>query len=206
MDGVFMKKIIKITVCLLLIIAVVGILDVWKDYKTIQQSVIRLHVVANSDSQEDQQIKLQVKDAIVGYLKQFSAKLPDKEYAMRYIRENLSAIEQLANDVLDRLGVRDRAVASLRQEEFDIRVYDTFSLPSGIYDALRIEIGEARGKNWWCVVFPSLCLPATKADFQDTAVSSGFSADLAGTLSGGKKYEFRFFILDCIGKLENLFH
>lgn len=200
-----MKKIIKIMVCILLIIAVVGILDIWHDHRSVQKNVIRLHVVANSDKNEDQQIKLQVKDAIVEHLQKLVPQFPDKDYAMLYIQENLADIEHLANNVLDSLGEKDRAVATLCQEEFDMRVYDTFSLPSGVYDALRIEIGEGKGKNWWCVVFPSLCLPATTADFQDTAVSAGFSKDLAGTLSGERKYEFRFFFLDCIGKLENLF-
>ena len=204
MDGVFMKKLIKITICLLLIHSTVVIADLWQDKKSLQENLIRLHVVANSDSQEDQAVKLQVKDAIVNYLQPITQQFTDKEQAMQYIRENLSDLQELANNVLSSLGEKVRAVVTLDRDAFDTRVYDTFSLPAGVYDSLRVEIGEAEGKNWWCVVFPSLCLPATSAEFQDTAVSSGFSQPLTDSLSGG--CNLRFFLLDCIGKLEKLFY
>ena len=204
MDGVFMKKIIKITVCLLLILSAVLIADLWQDKKCLQENLIRLHVVANSDSQEDQAVKLQVKDAIVNYLQPITEQFTNKEQAMQYIREHLSDLQELANNVLRELGENVQAVVTLDKEAFDTRVYDTFSLPAGIYDSLRVKIGEAEGKNWWCVVFPSLCLPATSDGFQDTAVSSGFSQPLTDTLSSG--CNLRFFLLDCIGKLEKLFH
>ena len=204
MDGVFMKKIIKISVCLLLVVSAVLVADVWQDKKALQKNLIRLHVVANSDSQEDQTIKLQVKDAVVSYLQPIVEDFTDKEQTMEFLAENLASVQQVANDALFKLGVEDCAIVSLGTEVFDTRKYDTFSLPAGIYDSLRIRIGEGRGKNWWCVVFPSLCLPATADGFQDTAVSSGFSEELGNTLSNGRN--FRFFVLDCFGKIEKLFH
>ena len=204
MDGVFMKKLIKITVCLLLIISAVMVADLWQDKIALQKNLIRLHVVANSDSQADQTVKLQVKDAIVNHLQPVVEHFSSKEQAMDYIRENLSELQDVANNVLNSLGEEVRAVVTLKEEAFDKRVYDTFSLPAGIYDSLRVEIGEAQGKNWWCVVFPSLCLPAAGSNFQDTAVSSGFSQNLSSTLSSG--CNLRFFLLDCFGKLEKLFY
>ena len=201
-----MKKLIKLFVCLLLVAFVLGLADLWQDRQTLKNNLIRLHVVANSDSTEDQAVKVQVKDAIVSYLQPIVEKMPDKEQAMAYIQENLATLQTLSNNVLNKLGVRDRAVVTFLPESFRTRVYDTFSLPSGIYDALRVEIGEADGKNWWCVVFPSLCLPATSADFQDTAVSAGFSQTLTGTLSNNGGYKVRFFLLDCLGKVENFFY
>ncbi len=201
-----MKKLIKLFVCLLLVAFVLGLADLWQDRQTLKNNLIRLHVVANSDSTEDQAIKVQVKDAIVSYLQPIVEKMPDKKQAMAYIQENLATLQTLSNNVLDKLGVRERAVVTFLPESFRTRVYDTFSLPSGIYDALRVEIGEADGKNWWCVVFPSLCLPATSEDFQDTAVSSGFSQTLTGTLSNSGGYKVRFFLLDCLGKVENFFY
>ena len=206
MDGVFMRKIIKLIFCVFLVISLLSALDLWQDRQILQDKLIRLHIVANSDSLEDQQIKLKVKDAITEYLQPFADQLPTKEQAMNFLRENLTNIQALANDVLNQLGVADQATASLKQEKFDARNYDTFSLPSGIYDSLRIEIGDADGKNWWCVVFPSLCLPTTSAQFQDTAVSAGFSQELTNTVSNNCGYKIRFFLLDCIGKLENLFY
>ena len=204
MDGVFMKKIIKISVCLLLFMFVLFLADVWQDKNALQENLIRLHVVANSDSQRDQEIKLQVKDAIIAYLQPLVDGFADKEQAMEYVTDNLASIEQIANAVLQAYGESDRATAYISAESFDTRKYETFSLPAGIYDSLRIQIGEGRGKNWWCVVFPSLCLPATSNEFQDTAVSSGFSEDLGNALVSGTN--LRFFILDCWGKLEKLFN
>ena len=96
------------------------------------------------------------------------------------------------------------AKVTLCKEVFDIRHYDTFSLPAGVYHSLRIIIGEGQGKNWWCVSFPSLCLPATTAGFSDTAVSAGFSAPLVKSLSGNENYEIHFFFLNQLGKLENI--
>lgn len=204
MDGVFMKKIIKISVCLGLLVSAIWVADVWQDKMLLQENLIRLHVVANSDSQEDQAVKLQVKDAIIAYLQPIVEDFDDKEQTMEFIADNLSSIQRIANGVLAELGESQSAVVSLGTEAFNTREYETFSLPAGVYDSLRIQIGEGKGRNWWCVVFPSLCLPATSEGFQDTAVSSGFSEELGNTLSSGKN--FRFFILDCFGRIENLFH
>lgn len=204
MDGVFMKKIIKITLCIAFVASVVLLADIWLDKKALQENLIRLHVVANSDSKRDQEIKLQVKDAVVAYLEPLLDDFSDKEKAKAFISDNVLSIQQVANAVLEDLGESGRATVYLRPEAFGTREYETFSLPAGIYDSLRIEIGEGNGKNWWCVVFPSLCLPATSDGFQDAAVSSGFSEDLGDTLVSGRN--FRFFILDCLGRIEKLFH
>jgi stage II sporulation protein R len=91
-------------------------------------------------------------------------------------------------------------------EEFSKRVYDTFSLPAGLYESLRIIIGEGEGKNWWCVVFPELCLPATSEGFEETASCAGFPDALTAALEGEEGYEIRFFLLDVLGRLENLIH
>lgn len=199
-----MRKIMKIITILLIVVLALELWSLWQDRRALQENLVRLHVVANSDSQQDQQIKLQVKDAIVAYLQPIMNQFTNKEQAIEYLRENLGSLQELSNQVLDKLGVAHRAVVSLMPEKFDTRVYDTFTLPAGIYDALRIQIGEATGKNWWCVVFPSLCLPATSTDFQYTAVSSGFSEPLINTISNNGGYRLRFFFLDCIGKIENL--
>ena len=91
-------------------------------------------------------------------------------------------------------------------EEFATRYYDTFTLPAGIYEALRITIGEGEGQNWWCVVFPTLCVGATVEEFEETAHCAGFSDGLTGALTGEDGYEVRFFFLDALGKLENFLH
>ncbi len=204
MDGVFMKKLIKISICLCLVTSILYVTDILRDKKDLQENLIRLHVVANSDSAKDQSVKLRVKDAVVGYLQPLTDEIEEKEQAMIILADNLESIQQIADDTLKNLGEDACVTVTLDKEVFDTRKYDTFSLPAGIYDSLRIQIGEGQGKNWWCVVFPSLCLPATSDGFQDTAASAGFSDELGKSLTSG--CNLRFFILDCFGKLEKLFN
>ena len=102
------------------------------------------------------------------------------------------------------LLIKEKAKVTLSTEYYDTRLYDTFKLPAGVYDSLKITIGEHKGKNWWCVVFPSLCLPATTDSFESVAVSAGFDSRLANTLSENRKFEIRFFLLDFLGRIEKV--
>ena len=186
-------------------------LSVWsvmllKDKQTLRKELIRLHVVGASDSQEDQALKLQVKDAVVESLQADMARLTDMEAAKIYLQQQLPKIESLASRVLQESGCSDAATVSLQQEEFETRYYDTFTLPAGIYESLRITIGPGDGRNWWCVVFPTLCVGATVEEFEESAQCAGFSEALTGALTGEEPYEVRFFALDALGKLENFLH
>lgn len=206
MDGVFMVKFLKRVSILALLVALVWCGMLLADRQKLHEELIRLHVVADSDLEEDQQIKLQVKDAIVASLRQGMQDVTDVNQAKAYLEEHLPQLESLANQVLKAIGSDNTATVSLTEEAFPTREYDTFSLPAGVYDALRVVIGEGQGRNWWCVVFPQLCLPSTVSGFEDAAVGSGFSDDLAGALTGEDGYEVRFFFLDCLGRIENFFH
>lgn len=168
-------------------------------------SLIRLHVVADSNSAEDQRVKLRVRDAVVEFLRAGMAEFPTREEALAYLESRLPEIEDLVNRTLSELGIADRGTVSLKEEAFDTRHYDTFSLPAGVYESLRIVIGEGEGRNWWCVVFPQLCVPATAEGFSEEAVACGYSDSLTGALTGEEEYRVRFFLLDCLGKLENFF-
>ena len=123
--------------------------SVLADRETLNSELIRLHVVANSDSPEDQSIKLKVRDAVIESLQKELANVADIEAAKRYLQENLPKIERVANETLEAVGFNGEAVVSLCREVFDTRYYETFTLPAGIYEALRITIGEGEGKNWW---------------------------------------------------------
>ena len=92
------------------------------------------------------------------------------------------------------------------KENFGTRLYDTFRLPAGIYEALRITIGEGEGQNWWCVAFPTLCVPATSEGFEGVAAGAGFPDRLNEALKDQESYSIRFFLLDCMGRVENFFH
>ena len=175
------------------------------DRQKLNEELIRLHVVAESDSQEDQAVKLRVRDAVIGSISEDLAKIADIDQAKQYIREKLPKIQQVANETLRALGCDETAIATLREEVFDTRVYDTFTLPAGVYEALRITIGEGQGKNWWCVVFPTLCVPATSEGFEDVAAGAGFPDTLTAALEGEDGYEIRFYLLDLLGKLEGYF-
>ena len=176
------------------------------DKQMLRQELVRLHVVAASNSAEDQAMKLRLKDAVVESLRADMERLKNVEEAKAYLQENLPKIEALANRFLQEAGSADTASVSLALEEFSTRVYDTFTLPAGLYEALRITIGEGEGKNWWCVVFPSLCIPATSEGFEETASCAGFSDSLTAALEGEEGYELRFWVLDAMGRLENFLH
>lgn len=201
-----MKKLVNRVFVCFLIAAVFWTGSLIADRQKLRDQLIRLHVVGASNSEEDQTVKLLVKDAVVEYLNVAMADIADVEAAKAYVSENLPKIQKAANDALIALGVEPTAVATFCKEEFGKRVYDTFSLPSGIYDSLRITIGEAEGRNWWCVVFPTLCFSATAEELETVAAGAGFSDALTGAITGQEKYEIRFYFLDLLGKLENLRH
>ncbi len=198
-----MRKIAKLISTLLLLVAAFYLGTVASDRQALSENLIRLHVVADSDSAEDQAIKYRVRDAITAKLKVVMDNFPDIETAKNYLQEHLSELEKIANDTLRASNNSSRAVVTLAKEAFPTREYDTFALPAGIYESLRVTIGSGEGQNWWCVVFPSLCSSATTDGFEDTAVSAGFSDRVTGTLSGKKEYRVRFFLLDCFGWVEN---
>lgn len=176
------------------------------DRKRLGQDLIRLHVVAASDSTEDQAVKLQVRDALIANLDEQLKNLTDVDQAKAYIQQYIPQLESIANQVLDQVGSTDRARIRLTEEEFPLREYETFSLPAGVYQSLRVIIGDGDGQNWWCVVFPGLCYSATADGVEEMAVSAGFSDELANTLTLEDGYELRFFLLDCLGRVENFFH
>ena len=206
MDGVFMKKCKVWALGFVLFAGILFLIGLVKDQSYLQKNLIRLHIVANSDSAEDQSVKLFVRDAVTGYLQEQMTDIYNVEEAKTHILSVLPELEQLVNSALRQQGTQDTARVTLMKEAFDTRHYDTFSLPAGIYESLRITIGEGEGKNWWCVVFPSLCLPSATDGFQDTAVSSGFDEGLSNTLSGERGFRVRFYFMDCVGKMQNLFN
>ena len=200
-----MRKFMKFCGFCLLLLGLFWLGSILSDRKTLDTELIRFHVLANSDSAEDQQIKLQLRDVMTQALQKPMSQCVDAAEADKYLSDHLASIEALANAALTQMGVEDKAAVSFDQEYYPTRHYDTISLPAGIYRSLRITIGDGKGENWWCVVFPSLCLPAATEDFQAAAVDSGFPRSLAGALDRDPDYEVRFFFLDCIGRLRNFF-
>ena len=199
------KSLKRLGICAL-IVCLVWAAGIVSNKQLLQNGLIRLHVVAASDSETDQNLKLLVRDAVIRSLRENMDHVKDMEEAKAYLRENLPKIEALANGVRQNAGIHDTVTVSLRPEEFGTRVYDTFTLPAGVYEALRITIGAGEGHNWWCVVFPALCVGATVEEFEETAHCAGLSDSLTAALAGEEDYEVRFLILDALGKLENFLH
>lgn len=200
-----MRKFMKfVFVCqILLCFILAGML--LADKQALSERMIRLHVVGNSDSSLDQSIKLQVRDAIIAHLYDPLSDMQSADEAKDYIVSCICDLEDAANEALSAAGSAQKATVTFCKEAFSVRHYDTFSLPSGVYQSLRVTIGEGAGKNWWCVVFPEFCMQATVEDMRAKAVSTGFSTSLTHSLTD-PDYQISFFLLDCIGKLENLFY
>ena len=127
----------------------------------IRGDTLRLHIVANSDSEQDQAIKLAVRDALLADSSRMLGGASSRDEAISLINTNISDIENTAAQVLRQGGFSYGAKAYITRMYFGQRSYDGITLPAGYYTALRIELGAADGQNWWCVVYPSLCVPTS---------------------------------------------
>lgn len=138
--------------------------------------VVRLHILANSDSDEDQALKLQVRDRVLDRAAEILEASEDRAAAERALRAALPELESLAADEIARCGYDYPVTAELADTAFPTREYDGFALPAGRYLALRLVIGAGEGHNWWCVVFPPLCT-AVSSDLAQTAMAAGLTED-----------------------------
>ena len=166
------------------------------------EKIIRLHVVANSDSSADQAVKLHVRDAVLAAARHALQGAGDPQQA---IAQALPQLEAAANAALAAQGSRETARVSFRRELFPTRDYDTFSLPSGVYRSLRVTIGAGGGHNWWCVIFPSLCVPATADGFVQAAEAGGFTrAEIGLMTQTDEGYVLKFRSLELLQALKKV--
>lgn len=119
--------------------------------------LFRLHVIANSNSKEDQNLKYLVRDELISYMNTLCSNISSKEQAIAIANEHLDDFQKIANDVISQNGFNYSAKVQIGNFAFPTKTYGDISLPAGYYDALKVELGKAEGKNWWCVMFPSLC-------------------------------------------------
>lgn len=156
--------------------------------------VLRLHVIANSDSDSDQARKLLVRDAVLARAAQILDGVSDRREAEAALAPHLDELAQAGADALARTGRSDPVTVTLADQWFPTKEYDGFSLPAGQYRALRVTIGEGRGQNWWCVVFPPLCLASVSERSVESAaegvLSDGQVALITGQ-DGGYVLKFR---------------
>lgn len=153
----------KSRICALLLLSVLALTWVFtrslriNDAGRSNPDIIRFHVIANSDSKDDQQLKYEVKDALVKLLKPCLGHARDVDEARAIIGEMLPAIRETAERVISENGYDYPVTASLASSYFPMKVYGDYTFPPGNYEALQVRIGDAEGKNWWCVMFPPLC-------------------------------------------------
>jgi len=143
---------------------------------SLSEKVVRLHVLAHSDSEEDQALKLQVRDAVLERAESLLRQVSDRGEAESLLRGRLLELERIAQDTVAEAGYAYPVTLELADSEFPTREYDGFTLPAGTYLALRVLIGDAEGQNWWCVVFPPLCAAAS-ADIPAAALAAGLEAE-----------------------------
>lgn len=164
----------------------------------IRGRVLRLHVLANSDAEEDQALKLKVRDTIVETAANLFDTAADEAQALEQARECLPELEAAAQQRVYDEGYDYAVTVSIVHMYFTTRVYETVTLPAGMYDALRVTIGEGAGHNWWCVVFPPMCVSAAT---QAAELSDVLEPEQEEIVTQPKKYEVRFKIVEVIEDL-----
>ena len=188
--------ILTLTVCLLFL--AIGLLPVHGE-ADIYDNVLRLHVLANSDSEEDQALKLAVRDALLEIGNGLLDGAKSREEAAAIVREHLPLFEEAAARVIAENGYSYPVNLSLTEEEYPTKTYGSLCFPSGEYLSLRVMIGEAEGQNWWCVLYPPLCMSAaTERREEEAFVAVGLTGDQYRiiTESNSPTYRARFKILE----------
>lgn len=148
----------------------------------LSDKVVRLHVLANSDSEEDQALKLKVRDRLLACAEPILAEASDRREAEALLRDHLPELERVAAREIQAGGCDYAVAVKLEDTMFPTREYEGFTLPAGKYLALRVVIGAGEGRNWWCVVFPPLCAAAA-AEVPETALAAGFSSAQVGLIT-----------------------
>ena len=194
-----MKKAVVFVLAMLLLVSVAIILPIHGE-AAIYDSVIRLHVLANSDSEEDQALKLTVRDALLAEARVILADVTTRSEAEAVLADSLETLTQTAQAVVARAGYDYPVRITLGAEDYPTRRYENLAFPAGEYLSMRVLIGDAAGENWWCVLFPPLCLSAATA--KEEAEEAFLAAGLTGeqyriiTNSEDGKYRLRFKILE----------
>ncbi len=206
------KKAFAVLLIMVSLTLVLGLLPIHGE-REIYDSVIRLHVLANSDSEEDQALKLLVRDRVLELTRVLTSDCATREDAIAVINESLELYEECARGVLLENGSNQSVKAVLGEEYYPTRQYQSAAFPGGEYLSLRIKIGEAEGKNWWCVLFPPICLSAAgekKNDLENAFIAAGLTSEQYRIITenegqGSGKYKIRFKILEIFEEVLQIF-
>ena len=198
--------IIILSILLILYTTICAISYVQAVSTDISDSVFRLHVIANSNSDEDQNLKYKVRDNLLNYMNNICKDCTSKEEAINIVSEHQEEFKQVALETIKNEGYSYDLKIEIGNFEFPTKQYGDISLPAGFYDALKVEIGKAEGRNWWCVMFPSLCFvdissgivpEESKEDLQNVLSDEEYTI-ISDSSNYGIKFKFK--LLEFFGK------
>jgi stage II sporulation protein R len=165
----------------------------------IRDSVLRLHILANSDSVADQNLKLYVRDKVLGVSESVFLDCKTEQEAIISANNNIDLLKETAQNAVYEKGFDYPVTVSVDRSWFNNRDYGDFTLPAGIYEAVKVEIGSAKGKNWWCVMFPAVCLPAA-SNGKSNDISSVLTEDQTEVVHEKQRYKAAFWVLEMYEK------
>ena len=198
-----MKLFIKAAITAFIISVLLSLIPFQASCSDISDEVFRLHILANSDSEEDQSLKLKVRDKVLEHTAALFNKAKSKQEAESLLADNLQSVADVAAKEISDNGYSYPVNAQIVKMHFSTRHYDNYTLPAGMYDALRITIGEGKGHNWWCVMFPSLCL--SSPDSREEKAKEVFSEGEYDVVKN-EKTEYRFFVVELFENLSMFFN
>lgn len=188
-------KFIKIEIAALIAFIICITLSTYKldnECEGIRQGILRLHVVAASDSKEDQAIKLELRDELLLKGTEIFSGSETKAEAEKKLDDGISVLQEETDNFLKNKRYPFKAKVSLEKSWFPTRRYEGFTLPAGYYDALKVIIGNGSGKNWWCVMFPALCLPAAEKNTDFDGILTKKQQEIISQ----EKYEVRLWLVE----------
>lgn len=204
-----MKRKLKYFAILFLLMSFFIFLTLSSYANTVSQDLsdnfFRLHIIANSNSEEDQELKLKIRDKIIEYMNTKITNTSNKSDVVTMVSSNLKTYEKIAKEVIEAEGYNYTVSAELGNFSFPTKVYGNISLPAGYYDALRIKIGAAQGENWWCSLFPPLCFVDISSGVIDESNKKNLKENLSAEefaiiTSSDEKIKFKFKILEIFAK------
>jgi stage II sporulation protein R len=194
-------KAIDISVFVTLIVCIIATVSFENSCKGIREEILRLHVIANSDEDYDQELKLKVRDSLLRCGETVFSGSEDIISAQGKLQQNTDKLLYSAEEIIRESGYDYDVKIELARSYFPTRVYDDITLPAGYYKAVRVIIGEGKGKNWWCIMFPPLCLPA--ATDNKEVISEYLSGDEMKIVTSNPEYEIRFWLIEKYYDIKN---
>lgn len=195
-----MRKLFAIMIPSLIIACLFAAIPFFNSCTELTKDVLRVHILANSDSAADQSLKLSVRDRVLEYCSAYYDDCEDKNEALAVTRDRLGEIEKVAEQEIRSRGFDYSVKAEVGQAYFNTRYYENFTMPAGWYDSLRLTIGDGGGKNWWCVMYPALCVGAASEDKMKEDLSDGEYKVVTSD-----KVDFRFKLVEYWEDFCNLF-